>query len=145
MLLLIHFIQLSKKSPESHNTAVKQQRSNRDARLELVSYNKCQYIGAFPAVRIKRTWQHIHLQQLLLDRGVPQGFLQKFIQSGQDVGPEVGQPISTVCKGRSWFNIFHVLMWHDNSGKRWWEVREFSERRPVFDLLIFLWLERERD
>lgn len=45
-------------------------------------------------------------------------------------------------KGRSWFIIFHVLMQHDNSGKPQWGVRECSERRPVFGLLIFLRLER---
>lgn len=64
------------------------------------------------------------------------------IQIGQDVWPRVGRPISTICKGRSWFIIFHVLMQHDNSGKPQWGVRECSERRPVFGLLIFLWLER---
>lgn len=48
---------------------------------------------------------------------------------------------SSVRKSRSWFNIFRVLLRRDHSGNRWWT---FSEKRPVFELLIFLWLERKR-
>lgn len=62
---------------------------------------------------------------------------RKCIPSGQDTGPEVGQPISSVCKGRSWFCIFHVLMWHDDSGKPWWEVREVLRKTTSVWLVDF--------